>query len=248
MKDNFSIQSKQYALFRPTYPKELFDHLIQLVDEKKLAWDCGTGNGQAASILAEHFEQVHASDISQKQLDVAAQKFNIIYKNESAEHSSLADHSCDLIIVAQAIHWFDFEAFYKEVKRVAKQYCIIAAIGYGLMEIDHTTDSIINNFYENIIGDYWDKERKYIDEMYQTIPFPFRKVQSPSFSMKYEWSLEQLIGYLNTWSAVQHFIKKNDQNPVEIISGNLRKTWKENELKTVTYHLFMQVGKVERSM
>jgi ubiquinone/menaquinone biosynthesis C-methylase UbiE len=244
MKDNFSTQSEQYVKFRPTYPNELYQFLLSLVKTKDKAWDCGTGNGQVAQELSKHFKEVYATDISEKQIKNAIQRANIFYKVESAERTSFLDKSFDLITVAQAIHWFDFDAFYKEVTRVIKPNGILAVIGYGLLSINKDTDAIINRFYREVTGPYWDKERKYIDEHYQTIPFPFKEIESPQLYNTYEWSLEQLIGFLDTWSAVQHFIKANKQNPVEFVYKDLQQAWGITSTKTVRFPILLRIGKL----
>lgn len=244
MKDNFSKQSALYAKFRPTYPKALFDFILSLVSNKEKAWDCGTGNGQVAVELAGYFEKVFATDISENQLKNAVQKENILYKLESAEHTTFPDNYFDLITVAQAIHWFDFEAFYKEVQRTLKPGGLLAVIGYNIAKIDAETDKIIKNFYLNITGPYWDKERKYIDEEYKTIPFPYKDLQTPTFTAQYEWELPHLTGFLNSWSAVQHYKdKNNNRNPVDFIEKELRNIWPEGTKKKVNFPILLRIGR-----
>src|SRR5712692_1056733 len=191
MKDNFSQLSQLYAQFRPTYPKELFDFLLSLAQERKTAWDCGTGTGQLAVELATYFDKVHATDISENQIRNAVVKENIFYKIERAEQTSFSNNLFDLITVGQAVHWFDFPRFYKEVERTLKPNGVLALIGYSLVRVDAQTDNIINHLYENSIGSYWDKERKYVDEHYQTIPFPYREIKAPVLNAAYDWDLEQ---------------------------------------------------------
>jgi ubiquinone/menaquinone biosynthesis C-methylase UbiE len=243
MKDNFSTQSEQYVKFRPTYPDELYQFLLPLVKTKDAAWDCGTGNGQVAQELSKHFKKVYATDISEKQIKNAIQRENIFYKVESAERTSFPDKSFDLITVAQAIHWFDFGAFYKEVERTIKPNGVLAVIGYGLLSIDEDTDKIINRFYHEIVGPYWDKERKYVDEYYRTVPFPFKEIEPPKLYNIYEWNIEHLIGYVETWSAVQHYIKVNNQNPVDLVFKDLQQTWGINTAKTVKFPILLRIGK-----
>jgi SAM-dependent methyltransferase len=246
MKDNFSKQSALYAQFRPSYPKALFDFILSLVTEKNIAWDCGTGNGQVAVELAKYFAKVYATDISENQLKNAVQKENIIYKKESAEKTTFPANEFDLITVAQAIHWFDFDAFYKEVNRTLKAGGILAVIGYNIIKTDTETDKIINNFYWNITGPYWDKERKYIDEEYKTIPFPYKDLQTPEFTSEYEWELPHLTGFLNSWSAVQHYKdKNNNQNPVDLIINDLKKIWPEGIKKKVSFPILLRIGRKE---
>ncbi len=243
MKDNFSKQSDLYSKFRPGYPKQLFEFLLPLLPVKKLAWDCGTGNGQLAVTLSKHFDEVYATDISAAQITNATKKNNIFYSVENAEETTLPDNKFDLITVAQAIHWFDFEKFYRHVNRTLQHGGIIAIIGYDVFNINKEIDLLIDEFYKKTTGSYWDKERKHIDHHYSTIPFPFKEIDTPDFAMNYSWEFEQVIGYLNTWSAVQHYIRKNNENPVEKLSAELKKVWGNVLKRKVSFPVFMRTGR-----
>lgn len=242
MKDNFSNNSPGYARFRPYYPESLFAYLLSLVNEPTTAWDCGTGNGQVAGVLSNYFKSVFATDISESQICNAIVKDNIYYSKQTAGHSSFPSHFFDIITVAQAIHWFDFNVFYKEVYRTLKPNGVIAIIGYGLFTSNPDLDKTIGHFYSDTLGSYWDKERKYIDEAYRSIPFPFQEMDAPGFQMEYEWEAERLIGYLNTWSAVQHYIRKNNRNPVDDIAEQLRR-YGGNKIE-VSFPLLLRVGRL----
>jgi ubiquinone/menaquinone biosynthesis C-methylase UbiE len=242
MKDNFSVQSAGYAQFRPTYPSELYDFLFSLLSEQHTAWDCATGNGQVARELARNFTDVYGTDISQNQLSHAVQKDNITYLLQSSDKSTFEDNTFDLITVAQAIHWFNFDAFYAEVKRTLKPFGVFAAFGYGVMQINEELDIIIHKLYKTILGPYWDEERKYIDQGYHTLPFPFQEVPVPELSIKTSWNFEQLSGYLNTWSAVQHYKKANDSNPLDLVISDLQDAWGDAE-RDVIFPILMRVGK-----
>lgn len=246
MKDNFSQQSDHYEKYRPVYPLAFYAYLNGIVNSKNVAWDCGTGNGQVAVELAKYFEQVYATDISSNQLEQAPLKDNIAYSVQAAEQTYFEDNSFDLITVAQAIHWFDFDKFYKEVNRTAKNNAIICAVGYGRLTISKEIDPIIEDFYKNTIGIFWDKERKYIDENYQTIPFPFKEIISPNLSIQVNWDVAHLIGYLNTWSAVKHYIKKHQTNPVELLKKEIEKHWKSEEMKQVNFPLLLRTGVIQK--
>ena len=243
MKDNFSKQSNLYAQFRPGYPKELFQFLMPLVPVKNAAWDCGTGNGQVAVKLSEYINEVYATDLSASQINNAAKRKNIIYSVENAEETSLPGNKFDLITVAQAIHWFDFKNFYQQVDRTLKQEGIIAIMGYDVFRINEKVDFLIDKFYRETTGPYWDDERKYVEEHYRTIPFPFKEIHTPDFSMNYNWEFDQVIGYLNTWSAVQHYIRKNNENPVDKFSINLKKVWGNVLKRKVSFPVFMRTGR-----
>ncbi|WP_299990132.1 class I SAM-dependent methyltransferase [uncultured Pontibacter sp.] len=246
MKDNFSGHAADYARFRPTYPQELIAHLARLAPARQLAWDCATGNGQVAGMLASFFDQVVATDISENQLKNAVQQPNISYRVEQAEQASLPDHAMDLVVVAQAVHWFDFDRFYQEVERVLKPDGLIAVIGYGLLSTHSSLDKVIRYFYSEVLEGYWDPERSYLDEGYRTIPFPFQEVELPQFSSSYTWTPEDLIGYLNTWSAVKHYEKQQGHNPVQLIEKQIREAF-ERETTTVIFNILTRAGKVHHS-
>src|SRR5918996_6482558 len=91
--DHFSTQSAQYAQYRPKYPDEIYTYLASIAPARSLAWDCGTGNGQAAIGLAQHFDKVHATDASAEQISLAYQHTKVDYRVEPAEHVSLKDSS-----------------------------------------------------------------------------------------------------------------------------------------------------------
>lgn len=244
MKDNFSTHSDKYAKFRPTYPSEFFDYLDSIIQEKKNAWDCGTGTGQVAHELSKIFDNVFATDISQSQIDNAYIAENIKYSVQPAEKTNFNSQKFDLITVSQAIHWFDFEKFYAEVKRTAKENAKLCVVGYGLIEITPQIDTVITEFYTKILGKYWDEERKYVDENYATIPFPFDEIQTPRFENKHQWDLEHFIGYTNTWSSVKHYIKHNNHNPVEDLEIKLKQYWKNGENKEVKFPILLRIGKI----
>lgn len=243
-KDNFSSASDKYAKYRPTYPKAVFDYLYSLVAHKGRAWDCGTGNGQVARELAKSFSQVFATDLSSAQIAQAPAAANIHYSTQPAEKTNFDDHQFDLVTVAQAIHWFDFDRFYAEVRRTAKPSALLAVMGYDLLTIDDTVDPFIRRFYFERIGPYWDSERRYIDERYLTIPFPFDEISTPTFTNRQSWSLEHLAGYLRTWSAVKHFIRENGTDPVGALITELEPHWPAEELKEVRFPILLRIGRV----
>lgn len=244
-KDLFSKQASMYAQYRPTYPRELFDYLISFVKEQHTAWDCATGNGQAAVELARYFDKVVATDISEKQLQQAIPHEKIMYAVSTAENTPFDNNSFDCITVAQAYHWFHFDAFHKEVARVAKPGALIAVWGYSLVVCDNTAiNALIESFYRNTTGPYWDKERKHVDAHYATVDFPYEPLPGREFKIEVRWGLQQVVGYLNTWSSVQHFIKANGYNPVDQLAVELEKAWGGEEAKGFYFPLFLKLGRV----
>ncbi len=242
MKDNFSKQASAYARYRPGYPPELFDYILGFVKEKDAAWDCGTGNGQSAKMLSGHFEKIFATDISQKQIDNAWQAPNIFYSIADEAQSGLSDESVSLVTVAQAIHWFNFEKFYAEVDRVAKPGAIIAVWTYTRRKISEEIDAIISDYHFNMLGDYWDAERKYVDDEYVNIPFPFKEIKTPEFNIELSWSLEDLEGYLNTWSALQKFIAARSYNPVNDIIQKIKPYWDDKIERKIIFPIHLRLG------
>lgn len=243
MKDNFSDQSDYYALFRPGYPDELFDLIYSFVGKFELALDCATGNGQIAEILSERFENVIATDISQNQLEHAFRKNNIEYRLASAEDSGLPAKSFDLITVGQAAHWFRLDLFYKEVHRLLKEDGVLAVIGYGLIRISDEIDSLVNELYSDHLREHWDIERKFIDEEYNTLPFEMKYVDRIDIISKMEWTFDHFIGYLQTWSAVKHYSKKYGRNIVQEFKEKLRLAWGSNDVRNVSFPVFVLVGR-----
>ena len=242
MKDRFSEQSDLYKQFRPSYPESLIDEILDRCSHKRLVWDGGTGNGQLAVQLAKHFEQVIASDISAKQIEEASRLSNIDYRVESAEKSSLQDQSVDLIAVEQAAHWFNFDAFYKEVRRVAAPHSCIAILGYGPIAVPNEIKEVYQRFYKETVGPYWDTERRYIDDLYQTIPFPFEEIKLKERSMNYAWTVSHLLSYTETWSAVKNYQKAKGHNPVHLLKKDILKYFSLDSQIKVSFPLLVRMG------
>ncbi len=245
MKDNFSGQAGIYAKYRPSYPQSLIDYIIRHVTEKNTAWDCATGNGQTAKELALQFDKVFATDISQQQLNNATRSDNIIYSVQPAEKTVFADNTFDLITVSQALHWFRFDEFYNETKRVGKPGAILAAWAYSLLKINPAIDLLIRHYHFNTLKEYWDDERKYVDEEYKTIPFPFREIPTPLFQIEYDWTIAELEGYLYTWSALQKLLKANHHNPVEELILKIKEHWTTERMRIV-FPIHLRLGRIEK--
>ena len=243
-KDHFTKQAAVYAKFRPDYPDELFKFLASVSPSNELAWDCATGSGQAANGLAKYFNKVIASDASENQVLNAYKNEKIIYKVFPAEKADIESSTIDLITVAQALHWFNFENFYTEVRRVLKRGGIIAVWMYGLIKISPELDVITNRFDNETLKKYWPPERQFFYEEYRTIPFPFELVETPEFGISADWTLENLMGFLSTWSAVQKFKERENSDPVDLIRNDLQKAWGEEKIRKAKWDLILKVGKV----
>ena len=242
-KDYFSKQADIYAKYRPKYPPELFSWLASLTKEHELAWDCGTGNGQAATDLAAFYKQVIATDPSEQQIKNAIPHPKVKYLVEKAESNSIPSASADLLTIANALHWFDFDAFFKEARRILKPGGIIAAWSYCLPAISPEIDRIIAHYHNHTLDDYWLWENRLVEKRYTTIPFPFEEINHPAFFYEKKATLDEVIGGLNTWSATQRFIEKNGYNPTEQVREELQKLWGEGE-KNLKWELALRVGRI----
>ncbi len=244
-KDHFSNQSKGYSKFRPLYPSELYQHLSDICCGHKMVWDCATGTGQAARGLSEYFEHIVATDGSEKQIASAHGSDNVTFSVATAERSGLDTSSVDLITVAQALHWFDHDAFFKEVERVLKPGGILAVWTYNLLKIEDKIDLILQEFNENIVGEYWPPERQLVRDEYKTIDFPFDVIAMPAFNMETYWTLDDLLGYLGTWSSVVRYRQAKGQDPLEKIQAELSTVWGgASDEKRVKWPLSFRVGKL----
>lgn len=247
-KDHFSKQASKYYLYRPHYPPELFEYLASLVKRHETAWDCATGNGQAAYGLAPYFQHVVATDASEKQLAHAIPHEKITYGVAPAEKTDIESGTVDLVTVAQAMHWLDFEKFYAEVKRVLQPDGCLAVWMYNFLRVEAKIDEIINQFYSEIVGPFWPPERKLIETNYQSIPFPFEAISFPQFEMQATWTLDHLLGYLKSWSAVQRYRDQKGIDPVDLIRNDLAKAWGEHDpARKIIWPLFVRVGCVSHS-
>jgi len=246
-KDKFSDQASYYAAYRPGYPEELIEYVVGFVKNKDLAWDCATGNGQVASLLAKHFKRILATDISQNQLAKARSLENIFYSFAPAESTAFPDDSFDLITVAQAYHWFNFTAFEKEARRVGKPGSVVAIWGYNLMQCgEPAIDELVRYLYKDVVGPYWDAERKYVENDYRDAPFNFEPLPTADFAMKVEWSRNHVLGYMRSWSAVQNFIKAEGFDPVNETEEKLSILWEANELKQFQFPVFLKLGRIQK--
>jgi ubiquinone/menaquinone biosynthesis C-methylase UbiE len=244
-KDHFSGHSSNYQKYRPGYPKELFSYLNTLCEENKYAWDVGTGNGQCALALAAHFDAVLATDPSENQIRDAVRHDKIQYDVSPAEKCPEPDHSFDLITVAQALHWFDIDKFFNEVRRVVRPNGILAAWTYTHAVVSPEVDRIYSKFYTDIVGNYWPAERRYVEEKYQSIKFPFEDIESPQFKIQMEYSREDYLAYLGTWSAVKNYKLDKKHDPIDLIRSELSEIWSDSEeLRVVTWPIHLKAGVV----
>lgn len=241
-KDHFSGHSADYRAFRPDYPPELFAFLASVAPGRGLAWDCGTGNGQAALGLAEHFAKVFATDASAGQIREAEPHPRVEYAVAPAEKCPLPDGSVDLVTVAQALHWFDHDRFYAEVRRVCRPGGLIAATCYHEPSVGPEVDPVLRR-WEDFIRPYWTPERVWVDAGYRTVPFPFPEVDVPRFEVSIESDLPRLLGYLGTWSATKQYVQAHGGDPLERFRSEFAAAWGDpGVVRTLRWAFTVRVG------
>ncbi|MBX9771242.1 MAG: class I SAM-dependent methyltransferase [Candidatus Obscuribacterales bacterium] len=238
----FDPQAANYIRYRPGYPKELFQFLSTLTPEHKQAWDAGTGSGQAAVQLGKTFDKVLATDSSEAQISRAPAVENITFRVAPAEESSFTDQCCDLVTAANAVHWFDLDAFYKEVKRVLKPDGAIAVWGYGWLIGPEYMREALESFYEQV-SPYWPAPTKYVQEKYRNLPFPFVEVQTPEITAEEIWSIERMLGFYSSWSASEIYRTTNGKSAVEDLAKDLANIAPDiNSTHKIQLPLYMRVG------
>jgi len=244
-KDHFSEVAGAYAAHRPSYPAALVDFLARLAPARQLAWDSGCGSGQLSVLLAGPFARVVATDASPEQIARAAAHPKVEYRCAGAEASGLPERVADLAAAAQAAHWFDLPAYYAEVRRVVRPGGIVALISYGVVTADAAVDAVIQPFYRDVLASYWPPERRHVDDGYRSLPFPFEELATPACEIRLDWRLEDLVGYVGTWSAVWALERAEGPGPLASFHRELAHAWgAPATARTVRWPLALRVGRV----
>ncbi|EPS63915.1 hypothetical protein M569_10867 [Genlisea aurea] len=260
MADLFLKQPKEYAEGRPAYPQQLFDFIASKTPSHHLAWDVGTGSGQAARSLADIYSNVVATDTSPNQLEHAEKLPNIAYRCTPPKMSTPelrrdvgSESSFDVVTVAQALHWFDLPTFYEQARYVLKKPDgVVAAWCYTLPEVSPEVDSVLRRYYSEDTEPYWDPARSLVDRKYETVDFPFEAVDGCDhtgpfrFDAEKGMDLEGYLTYLKSWSAYQTAKEKG----VCLLGGDVvrrfEKAWNDHgpPQKVATFPVYLRIGKV----
>lgn len=239
--DHFSGHASVYAAARPDYPPQLFEFLAGVCSRRELALDCAAGNGQATRGLLAYFDQVLMTDASVEQIaeadSLCAGESALTASVMAAEALALKSSSLDLLAVAQAMHWFKLDAFFAESARVLRPGGVLAVWSYGIHSISPECDAVVHELYEDIIGEYWPPQRRLVESHYAGIEFPFNRVNTPDFKLEKQWSIEQVLGYLRSWSAVQRYARDRQHDPVELIESELRQVFGAEQSRTICWPL-----------
>lgn len=243
-KDHFSGHAGSYARYRPDYPSELFEYLATLTPRHEVALDCATGSGQAAVGLAKHFNCVVATDGSVAQLRNAQAHPHVAYLANLAEQPALRDGSVDLAAAAQAAHWFNHARFHPQMRRVLRADGVLALWTYGLAFVAPPIDAVVRYFYDEVVGPHWPPERRHVENGYRDLPFPWRELAAPSFELRLDWDLDDFVGYVGTWSAVQRYTKVSGADPLPVLRAEIAPLWGSGQ-RTVVWPLHLRIGRPE---
>jgi SAM-dependent methyltransferase len=242
-KDHFSSQSAAYRRYRPEYPAALIRYVASLAPDRRVAIDCATGNGQAAVALGERFETVLAVDGSWSQLELAQAHGRVHYAASLAERLPLRERSVSLVAAAQAAHWFDFDRFHAECRRVLVPGGVVALWTYEKFRVDPRVDAVIDQFYSAVVGPYWPPERRFVEQGYRTLPFPWREEPAPPFALETDWDLQQVLGYLATWSAVQRYRDQRREDPLPELASRLAADWPDGKGRRLRWPIHLRIGR-----
>lgn len=250
VQDHFSGVAQAYAAARPAYPAALFDAIAACVPATAHVWEPGCGSGQATRDLAARFAHVHATDPSAAQLarhwahDVPDP--NVTLTVEPGEHTWLFDASVDAVAVAQALHWFDVQAFFAECDRVLRPGGVLAAWGYDDFDIPDGMHAAIEPFRARIEQD-WPPERKAIKRHYADFDWPFEPVDAPPLVLAVEWPFERFVDYLSSFSAVVQHRARTGEDAVARHVDALRAAWGEPaRVRRITWPLFLHLRRKPR--
>jgi SAM-dependent methyltransferase len=241
----FSAVSKDYAKFRPRYPRALFEWIRSIVDRHELAWDCATGSGQAAVGLADDFAHVEATDANLEQLRHATPHARIKYRQALATRSGLADATVDVVTVAQALHWLPFDDFYEEARRVLRPDGALIAWGYHLPGVGiRSIDQAMTHFHDVVVGPYWRPERQLVVNKLRTVPFPFREIEAPTFEIRYPMTLTTFGDFLRTQSATERYRQVLGADPVPAFESSVLQDWGDRDtIREVVFPMFVRAGR-----
>lgn len=250
MKQNYFLDGAQgYARHRPTYPPALAQVLAALAPGRRLALDVGCGTGQLSVLLAERFDAVVATDASADQISGATPHPTVRYMTAPAEQASAPAGSVDLIVAAQAAHWFDLPAFYDAARTMAAPGGILALVTYGVMRIaDAPLDARFQAFYGPEMAPYWPPERKHVERGYRDFEFPFEEQPFPQTAIERDWARDDLFGYVDTWSATRQARKAGQETLIGAFKADMSAQWGDPVRKVrVTWPLTGRIGRIVAS-
>jgi SAM-dependent methyltransferase len=244
----FGEYAADYAKSRPQYPAALWQWLASQCQSHEHAWDAGCGNGQASLALAQYFNHVTATDISAEQITSATPHKNVSYAAIRTEDASFASASLDLVCVAQALHWFDLAKFWPQVQSALKPRGVFLAVAYGLFSVNDEIDAISKKYFYDVVDPYQAAGNRMVANGYCDIQFPFEMIEAPMMAIQCEWTLDQLVSYAATWSAVARMKKEQGVDPMAAYCVALEHIWGDVESqRNVRMPLTIRAGRLRAS-
>ena len=243
-KDHFSRWAEAYAAHRPTYPDALVDYLGSVAPARNIAWDCGCGSGQLSMLLVRQFRRVIAMDASAQLLARAPRHESVEYRHARVEESGLEDDSVDLVVSAQAAHWFDLPSWYDEARRVARRGAVIALVTYAVPTVNDEVDRALRDFHSRILAPFWPPERRHVDAGYASLPFPFVEIAAPRLEITREWTLDDTLAYIDTWSSVQALLSAGESTRLVEFRQSMASAWHPSGTKRVTFPVTIRAARI----
>ena len=233
----FDNSADRYARSRPRYPEAFYEWMANQAPALNRCWDAACGNGQSSIGLTRWFRHVEATDISSAQIARAEPHAQVHYRVEAAERSQLPEKSVDAVLVASAIHWFDVIQFNKQAARVLRPNGLLIWVGYQpLQGAPAGMQKWLNDLYHKRLKELWPPQRIHVDRQFKDLPFPIPAKPLPDqFCININWSLHDLINFINTWSA----LRRSEQKPkacqekplIKILKQELEEHWPTNQTK-----------------
>jgi SAM-dependent methyltransferase len=239
---DFSALAARYASFRPHYPAALSGALAERCTRHDVAVDLGCGSGQLTTDLAPHFARVVGVDPSQPLLDAAPTLANVEYRCAAAEATGLPAASADLVVAAQAAHWFDWPRFVAEVARIARPGALVALVSYGVQRLEGDAMLAIDR-YRAAIAAYWPAGREHVENGYRDLVLPWPAVEAPAIEMVESWTRAELVGYVSSWSATHRLVKRVGSAAFDAFVAELTATWPDDERRSVRWPLAIKLAR-----
>ncbi|WP_338452709.1 class I SAM-dependent methyltransferase [Niallia oryzisoli] len=231
--DKFTDKAEVYAKYRPSYPLEYIEYLISEagLNEDCMIADIGSGTGILSRQLLEMGFSVIGVEPNDHMRTVAEQTIKpnscFISVKATAEHTTINDHSLDLVTVAQAFHWFDMEPFRLECQRILKQDAKMALVWNsrdGSSDINKESADVCQKYCPNFKG---------FSEGMEETPIPFQQFFKDG---KYEFKCFRndlpftLIGFLGRYLSASYSPKKTDKeyNPFITALSNIFEKYSDN--------------------
>lgn len=244
--DHFSRQAASYVRHRPRYPEALFDWLATLAPPGATVWEVAAGNGQATAGLVSRFRRVLATEPSLAQLALAGRHDGACWIAATGEAPPFATQSADLVVVATAAHWLEMSRFAVAVRQVARPGAALVVWCYGEVTVTPAVDALLAAYRRDTIDPWWPPGREHVESLYRTLDLPFRELEAPEMELVEDWDLAQLVGYLDTWSALARYRAARGEDPLPDLARRLADAWGDPaRRRPVRWPLALRASRVE---